>query len=90
MEVYGNNTHKLCLQVTDEDWNQLISVNLKHQFFCAQSCIPEMLKNEDGKGKGVIVNLSSTAPEVKHSNRYSPGKNPVKNAPCAFDRLTAS
>lgn len=41
--------------VTEVYWNERINVNLRHQFFCAQSVIPGMRD----KGAGVIVNLGS-------------------------------
>jgi D-xylose 1-dehydrogenase len=41
--------------VTEEYWDDRVSVNLKHLFFCSQAVIPGMR----GKGGGVIVNLGS-------------------------------
>jgi len=41
--------------VTEAYWDDRLSVNLKHQFFCAQAVIPGMRK----KGGGVIINLGS-------------------------------
>lgn len=41
--------------VTEEYWDNRVSVNLKHLFFCAQSVIPGMRE----KGGGAIVNLGS-------------------------------
>jgi NAD(P)-dependent dehydrogenase (short-subunit alcohol dehydrogenase family) len=42
-------------EVTEEEWDLTLNVNLKSSFLCAKHCIPSMLK----KGKGVIVNVSS-------------------------------
>jgi NAD(P)-dependent dehydrogenase (short-subunit alcohol dehydrogenase family) len=42
-------------EVTEEYWDNRLSVNLKHLFFCAQSVIPGMRQ----QGGGVIVNLGS-------------------------------
>lgn len=42
-------------EVTEEYWDNRVSVNLKHLFFCAQSVIPGMRE----KGGGAIVNLGS-------------------------------
>ena len=41
--------------VTEEYWENRVNVNLKHQFFCAQSVIPGMRE----KGGGAIINLGS-------------------------------
>ena len=41
--------------VTEEYWDNRVNVNLKHQFFCAQSVIPGMRE----KGGGAIINLGS-------------------------------
>ncbi len=41
--------------VTEAYWNERMNVNLRHQFFCAQSVIPGMRE----KGSGAIVNLGS-------------------------------
>ena len=40
--------------VTEEYWDNRLNVNLKHQFFCAQSVVPAMR----AKGGGVIINLA--------------------------------
>ena len=42
-------------EITEAYWNDRVGVNLKHQFFCAQSVVPAMREN----GGGVIVNLGS-------------------------------
>lgn len=42
-------------EVTEEYWDNRLSVNLKHLFFCAQAVVPGMRK----KGGGTIVNLGS-------------------------------
>ncbi|MGZ2411106.1 D-xylose 1-dehydrogenase [Sphingomonas sp. F9_3S_D5_B_2] len=42
-------------QVTETYWDDRLSVNLKHQFFCAQAVAPGMR----AKGGGAIVNLGS-------------------------------
>ncbi len=41
--------------VTEDYWDERLSVNLKHLFFCAQAVIPGMRE----KGGGAIVNLGS-------------------------------
>lgn len=42
-------------EVTEEYWDNRLSVNLKHLFFCAQAVVPGMRN----KGGGTIVNLGS-------------------------------
>lgn len=41
--------------ITEAYWDERLSVNLKHMFFCAQAVVPAMRT----KGGGVIVNLGS-------------------------------
>jgi D-xylose 1-dehydrogenase len=41
--------------LTEELWDSLIAINLKHQFFCAQAVLPNM----KAAGDGVIINLGS-------------------------------
>jgi D-xylose 1-dehydrogenase len=41
--------------ITEAYWDERLSVNLKHMFFCAQAVVPAMR----AKGGGVIVNLGS-------------------------------
>lgn len=41
--------------VTPEDWDRRMAVNLKHQFFAAQAVLPDMV----AKKRGAIVNLGS-------------------------------
>jgi 3-oxoacyl-[acyl-carrier protein] reductase len=40
---------------TEEEWGQMMDVNLKGSFFCCKHTIPFMIKN----GKGSIINISS-------------------------------
>lgn len=45
------------LEVTEDYWDGRISVNLKHQFFAAQSVLPDMMARK----RGSILNLGSTS-----------------------------
>lgn len=45
------------LKMREEDWDDIININLRSQFLCCQAAIPYMLK----KGFGRIVNISSRA-----------------------------
>jgi NAD(P)-dependent dehydrogenase (short-subunit alcohol dehydrogenase family) len=46
------------LSMEENDWDQVIDVNLKGAFFCAQAALKDMIKS---KLSGKIVNLSSQA-----------------------------
>jgi len=60
----GNDTRHAIEEVTPELWDQLIGVNLKQQFFIAQSIIPGMRRI----GRGSIINLSSIAWAIPSTN----------------------
>jgi D-xylose 1-dehydrogenase len=51
----GNDTRHSIQEVTSEYWDQVMAVNLKHQFFMAQGVIPSM----KAAGRGSIINMSS-------------------------------
>ncbi|HEY4517884.1 MAG TPA: SDR family NAD(P)-dependent oxidoreductase [Candidatus Paceibacterota bacterium] len=48
---------KPALELTEEEWEQMIRINLKGQFLCAQRAAKEMAKN----GWGRVINISSVA-----------------------------
>ena len=48
---------KPALELTEEDWNKMLDINLKGQFLCAQRAAKEMTKNKWGR----IINISSVA-----------------------------
>lgn len=41
--------------ITDEDWNRMIQINLNSVFYCTQEVLPTMINNKDGS----IINISS-------------------------------
>ena len=45
------------VRMTDEDWDAVLSVNLKGSFICARAVAPRMIEQSYGR----IVNISSTA-----------------------------
>ena len=45
------------LELTEEDWDKVLDINLKGQFLCAQAAAREMVKNKWGR----IVNIASIA-----------------------------
>lgn len=44
------------MDMTDDDWDMVLNVNLKGQFHCAKAVMPAMMKQKSGK----IVNISSS------------------------------
>jgi NAD(P)-dependent dehydrogenase (short-subunit alcohol dehydrogenase family) len=48
------------LEITEADWDRMMSLNLKGAFFCAQAAARHML----ARGRGRIVNISSQAAVV--------------------------
>lgn len=51
----GVNRTKPALEITEEDWDFVLGVNLKGLFFCCQAVAPTMI----AQGRGKIVNLAS-------------------------------
>ena len=51
----GVNRTRPSLEVTEEDWDFVVDINLKGLFFCCQAAAREMIKT----GRGKIVNLAS-------------------------------
>ncbi|TET84225.1 MAG: SDR family oxidoreductase [Candidatus Nealsonbacteria bacterium] len=45
------------LEMTEEDWDRTLDINLKGQFLCAQAVAKEMVKQKRGK----IINIASVA-----------------------------
>ena len=45
------------LELTEEEWERTIKINLKGYFLCAQTCAKEMVKQKSG----VIINIASIA-----------------------------
>ena len=55
VNVAGGAERKRVLDMTAEDWDRVIDMNLKSVFLCSQAVLPKMLKQRYGK----IVNISS-------------------------------
>ena len=47
------------VDITEADWDAVIDVNLKGSFLVGQAVARVMLANDDGRGRGAIVNMSS-------------------------------
>ncbi len=52
----GMEIHSAFLDVTEEQWDRVLSIDLKGAFFCAQAAAREMVKR---KTAGCIINISS-------------------------------
>lgn len=48
---------KFALEITEEDWDKMIDIDLKGEFLCAQRAAKEMVKNKWGR----IINIASIA-----------------------------
>ena len=53
----GSNGAQKAAELTEEDWDRIIALNLKSTFLCSQAVIPAMKNQQYGK----IVNVSSQA-----------------------------
>jgi 2-keto-3-deoxy-L-fuconate dehydrogenase len=53
------------LQASDEEWGFALDLNVRSQFWAIQAALPRMLANDDGKGRGSIVNMASVCSSIK-------------------------
>jgi 2-deoxy-D-gluconate 3-dehydrogenase len=61
----GINVPKQALDVTEDDWDRILDVNLKGVFFCAQAVGREMVR----RGSGKIINIASQNGVVGYHDR---------------------
>jgi NAD(P)-dependent dehydrogenase (short-subunit alcohol dehydrogenase family) len=61
----GVNIPKQALEITEEDWDQVLDTNLKGTFFCAQQAGKYMIPNNKGK----IINIVSQMAFVGYIKR---------------------
>lgn len=61
----GINTRTKFLDLSVQEWNEVIRVNLTGTFYACKAVVPFMLKNQNG---GVIINMSSRAGKTAHGN----------------------
>jgi NAD(P)-dependent dehydrogenase (short-subunit alcohol dehydrogenase family) len=54
--IVGDEIRKPFYEITEEEWDKVMSVNAKGMFLCAKSVFPYMKR----QGKGKIINLCST------------------------------
>jgi len=74
---------KLIADITEEEWNRVISVNLTGVFLGTKYAIPEMVKG----GGGVIINISSVA--ALSPRRYTGAYSAAKAGVIQLTRVTA-
>jgi NAD(P)-dependent dehydrogenase (short-subunit alcohol dehydrogenase family) len=74
---------KLIADITEEEWNRVLAVNLTGVFLGTKYAIPEMLKG----GGGVIINVSSVA--AVSPRRYTGAYSAAKAALIQLTRVTA-
>ena len=56
----GISQTKLFTEINDEDWNNMISVNLNSAFYMTQEVVPYMIYQKDG----LVINISSIWGEI--------------------------
>lgn len=61
----GINISKAALEVTEQDWDRVLDVNLKGVFFCSQAVARGMVQRKSGK----IVNIASQNGVIGYYNR---------------------
>jgi len=72
----GTNRRNPCLEYTEQDWDTVMTLNLKSVFFCCQAAARIMKE----RGGGKIINTASLASTVTSMNQaaYAPSKGGVK------------
>ena len=71
----GTSYHGLFLELTEETWNLILSINLSGTFNCCQAVIPHML--EEGWGRIVTISSSSIHSGVPRLASYVAAKSAV-------------
>jgi len=68
---------KSLTDVTEQDFDRILDINLKGVFLCSKAAVPEMIK----QGKGKIINITSIAGQVgfANSSAYCASKGAVIN-----------
>jgi NAD(P)-dependent dehydrogenase (short-subunit alcohol dehydrogenase family) len=71
LDILVNNagiyTQGSVVEMTEEDWDRILDVNLRGVFLCSKYCIPEMIKG----GGGSVVNIGSEAGIVGIQNQVA-------------------
>jgi NAD(P)-dependent dehydrogenase (short-subunit alcohol dehydrogenase family) len=72
----GSCVHAPALQVTDEQWRQVMSVNVDAVWLCCQVFGAHMVQ----QGRGSIVNIGSMSGQIVNRPQWQPGYNASKAA----------
>jgi NAD(P)-dependent dehydrogenase (short-subunit alcohol dehydrogenase family) len=87
LDILVNNagiyTQGSVVEMTEEDWDRILDVNLRGVFLCSKYCIPEMIKG----GGGSVVNIGSEAGIVGIQNQVA--YNVSKSGVIALTKSTA-
>ncbi|WP_299850248.1 SDR family NAD(P)-dependent oxidoreductase [uncultured Roseovarius sp.] len=67
MNNAGARVIKGLMQHTQDDWHQMLDINLGGPFICSQAVLPQMLKQESGN----IINVASIASFMGRPNRVA-------------------
>ncbi|HEY3186796.1 MAG TPA: SDR family NAD(P)-dependent oxidoreductase, partial [Solirubrobacteraceae bacterium] len=79
----GTCIHRPALEVSDDEWDQVIDVNLNGLWRCSQAFGRHMIEN----GGGVIVNIGSISAQIVNRPQMQPAYNASK---AAVHQLTKS
>ena len=72
----GTCVHKPALEVTDDEWRQVMSVNVDGVWLCSQVFGAHFVE----RGRGVIVNIGSMSAEIVNRPQFQPAYNASKAA----------
>jgi len=79
----GTCVHRPALEVTEDEWDQVIDINLNGLWRCSQAFGGHMVAN----GGGVIVNIGSISAQIVNRPQWQPAYNASK---AAVHQLTKS
>ena len=79
----GTCVHRPALEVTDEEWRDVLAVNLDGVWNCCRAFGAHMVE----RGRGAIVNIGSISAQIVNRPQWQPGYNASK---AAVHQLTKS
>jgi NAD(P)-dependent dehydrogenase (short-subunit alcohol dehydrogenase family) len=79
----GTCIHRAALEVTDDEWEQVVDINLNGLWRCSQAFGRHMVE----QGRGVIVNIGSISAQIVNRPQMQPAYNASK---AAVHQLTKS
>ncbi len=75
----GVNHRELCVNLTEEQWDDVMRVNLKGTFLCSRAVGPTFIKNKQGK----VINITSVI-----GSQALPTRGPYSSSKAAVIQLT--